>query len=318
MVDSAEAPPRVLVVGAGAIGAFYGGQLARAGAQVSVVSRADFEAVQSVGYDIRSPLGDFVFRPAQVLRSAADCPVPPDYLLLCVKTVRGLDRAALIRDAVGPHTVIVLIANGIGVEQELADAFPHNELVSVLAYVAVSRTGRGTVQHHALGALAMGNFPRGVTARTERLAGLFRAAGLSCETQDDIAASRWHKCLWNIAFNPISVLGGALDTRAILAPPEGEAFVRRVMQEMCRVAAANGYPMDEQVIEGSIRSTRAMTPYKTSMALDYENGRALEIDPIIGNVVRSARRHGVAVPSLEALHALLCMVQDRAEAPAPG
>jgi 2-dehydropantoate 2-reductase len=83
------------------------------------------------------------------------------------------------------------------------------------------------------------------------------------------------------------------------------------MQEAAAVAAANGYPIAESVIEDTLRSTAEMPAYKTSMAADFEAGRPLEVEPILGNVVRSARMHGVAVPSLESLYALMCMVQAR-------
>lgn len=316
MTTEPQRPAEILVVGAGAIGAFYGGLLARAGATVSVVCRSEHEAVAARGFDIRSPLGDFVFRPARVLRSVAEVGRPPDYVLLAVKTVRGLDRAALVREAVGPETTIALIGNGIGIEQELATAFASNELISVLAFVAVSRTGEAAIRHHALGSLAMGNYPSGVSAATRRLAELFVRGGIACDARPDVTASRWLKNLWNIAFNPISVLGGVMDTQAILAPVEGIDLVRRVMQEAAAVAAANGYPIADEAIANAIASTRAMAPYKTSMALDHEAGRPMEVDPILGNVVRSARAHGVAVPALETLYGLLRMVQTRDESAA--
>lgn len=310
--DRLGAAPSVLVVGAGAIGVLYGGLLARAGARVSVVSRSEAEQVRRDGYEVRSPLGDFRFQPAQVLQDVAEAAgAPPDYLLLSVKTVRSLDRAALIRPAVGPATTLVLIANGIGVEQEIADAFAGHELISVLAYVAASRTGPGQIQHHALGALAMGDFPRGSSPRVAQLAALLRSSGITVTDTENIQASRWHKNLWNIAFNPISVLGGTLDTRSILAPAEGEALVRRVMEEMRAVAGACGYPLPPEAVEENIRSTRAMAPYRTSMALDHAHGREMEVEPIIGNVVRLAQAHGVAVPALQTLYALLRMVQER-------
>ena len=135
--------PRLLIVGAGAVGALFGSALARQGAKVSVVCRSDYETVARDGYDIRSPLlGDHQFRPHAVLREVADCRTPPDYLLLTVKVLPGFDRAALIRPAVGPQTVIVLIENGIDIEQEIALAFPNNELLSSLAFVAVGRAGQ--------------------------------------------------------------------------------------------------------------------------------------------------------------------------------
>jgi len=310
-----EPSARVLVLGAGAIGALYGGMLARAGARVEVVCRTGHDAVRERGIQIRSASwGDGVFHPVQVLRDTAQVAQPPDFLLVALKAVRGVDRVALMRPAVGPSTVIVLVGNGIGIEHEIAQAFPANELVSTLAFVAVSRAGPAEVRHHALGRLAMGCYPRGISPAVERLASLFSAAGVPCEAQADIAASRWLKNLWNIAFNPISVLGGAMDTRAILAPPAGRAFVRRVMLEAAAVSAAHGHPIAEAVIDETIRSTAEQAPYKTSMAVDHEAGRHLEIEPILGNVVRAARAHGVPVPNLEALDALMRMVEAR---PAP-
>ena len=93
----------ILIVGAGAVGALFGSALARQGAQVSVVCRSDFAVVQRDGYDILSPsLGDHRFRPHAVYREVGDCKTPPDYLILTVKVLAGVDRAALIRPAVGP------------------------------------------------------------------------------------------------------------------------------------------------------------------------------------------------------------------------
>lgn len=91
--------------------------------------------------------------------------------------------------------------------------------------------------------------------------------------QADITASRWLKNLWNVAFNPISVLGGALDTRATPGPPAGTALIRRVMQEAATVAAANGYPLGESVIEDALRGTAQMPANKTSTAADFEAAR---------------------------------------------
>src|SRR5262245_47273602 len=102
--------PSILIVGAGAVGALFGSALARAGAQVAVVVRSDYEAVKRDGYDIKSPmLGNHRFRPHTVYRDVAACTEPPDYLILTTKVLAHVDRAALIRPAVGPRTVIVLI-----------------------------------------------------------------------------------------------------------------------------------------------------------------------------------------------------------------
>lgn len=303
--------PRILIIGAGAIGALYGSVLQSAGADVSVVCRGEFDTVKASGFAIESKrLGDRSFIPAQTIRSAADYKGgPPDYAIVCVKVVEGTDRAALIRDAVGPQTSIVLIENGVEIEGEIAEAFPDNELVSALAFVQVSRVGPGKVKHYAFGDLSFGNYPSGVTEATKRFAALLQAGGIKCSLTEDVVTGRWQKCLWNAVFNPISVMGGVLDTGHILGTPEGEALVRRAMLEVCAVAAATGHPLEERLVDQFIEGTRKAPPYKTSMALDYENGRPMETEVILGNAVRAGRRENVAIPSLEALYALMKMME---------
>jgi 2-dehydropantoate 2-reductase len=304
------AAPSILIVGAGAIGALFGSALARQGARVSVVCRSDYETVKNSGYDIRSVLlGNHRFVPAGVHREVAECADPPDYLILTTKVLAGADRAALIRPAVGPHTVLLLIQNGVDIENEIAAAFPGNELLSSLAFIGVGRAGAGEVNHQALGSLIMGRYPSGTTSAATRIAALFEASGVGCKLTEDIVTARWQKAVWNATFNPISILGGVLDTAAMLKTPADEAFVRKAMREVCDVAAASGHPLPaNKLIDQLIAGTRAMPAYKTSMALDYENGRPMEIEAILGNTVRAARKTGAATPTLDAIYALAQMV----------
>jgi 2-dehydropantoate 2-reductase len=269
-----NASPTILVVGAGAIGAFYGSALARQGACVSVVCRSDYEAVKREGYDVRSALlGDHNFRPHAVFCDVAECRTPPDYLLLTSKVLAETDRAGLIRPAVGPKTVIVLIQNGVDIEPPIASAFPDNELLSSLAYIGVGRTGPGKVHHQSLGSLALGRYPSGITPAAQRLAALFEASKVGCRLAEDIVGVRWQKAVWNATFNPISIMGGVLDTDMMLKTPEDEALARRAMTEICTVAAADGHPLPPKLVDQMIATTRGMPAYKTSMALDYEHGR---------------------------------------------
>nr|WP_298727140.1 2-dehydropantoate 2-reductase [uncultured Steroidobacter sp.] len=300
----------ILIVGAGAVGALFGSALARQGAQVAVVCRSDYDVVSREGYDIVSPLlGNHRFRPHAVFREVAECKTPPDYLVLTVKVLEGVDRAALIRPAVGPRTVIVLIENGVDIEAEIAAAFPENEILSGLALVGVGRSGPGQVNHQSLGQLNLGRYPNGSSPAAEHLAALFNGGGIGCRLTDNVVGARWQKAVWNATFNPISITGGTLDTAIMLGTPESTAFIQRAMEEVCAVAAAAGYPMPPKLIEQLIGSTRAIPPYHTSMAQDYRNGRPMEIEAILGNTVRAARRHGVGTPILETLYALAKMIE---------
>lgn len=303
--------PRILVVGAGAIGGFYGGKLAQAGGRVSVVSRSDYEAVKAEGIRATSILGDFSFSPEKVLRHAGEYGETPDYILVGIKVVPEADTVELIRPVVGPETVIVLIQNGVEIEQPIAHAFPQNEIVSGLAFIGVSRIAPGRIHHQAYGRLTLGRYPAGRSDRAEKLAQLLESSGIPCELTLNVVAARWQKLVWNAPFNPISVLGGGLDTSTMLESPEVARLIRRVMEEVCLIAKATGHELPSSVIDQNIEGTRAIDPYKTSMLLDFEAGRPVEVEAILGNAVRAARREGVAVPHMESLYALLLMADQK-------
>lgn len=294
---------KVLVIGTGAIGSFYGALLARQGVEVSVVARTDYAHVKRQGIQIRTDNDLYHFQPHHVLRSAAELNEKPDYVLLCVKVVEGIDRVGLLKGAVGPNTAIVLIANGIDIESEIAEAFPNNELISGLAFVCVTRTAPGQIWHQAYGRLALGNYPRGLSAKTRTLCALYEQTGIACVATDNIVTGRWQKCVWNAAFNPLSVLSGGLTTSDILATQE--ALCRALMEEVVALARADGHPLPDNSVEVNLLSTYKMPPYKTSMLLDYEAGRPMETEAILGNAVRRGRQLGVLIPHLETVYALM-------------
>jgi 2-dehydropantoate 2-reductase len=258
---------------------------------------------------IRSPiLGNTTFKPAAVFRSVAEAPAP-DYLLLSTKVLPDLDRAALIRPAVGPQTIIVLLQNGLDIEAQVAERYPDHELLSCIAFIAVARTAAGEIHHQSAGSLTLGSYPRGATPAAQRLAAVFEEGGVKCRVVEDIQTARWQKTLWNAAFNPLSILGSTLDTATLLGDPESEQLVRALMREVANIAQAAGHPLPANLIDQLIASTRAMPPYKTSMALDLERHRPTEIEAILGNAIRTARRLAVDVPRLEMLYTLARTVE---------
>ncbi len=295
---------KVLIVGAGAIGAFYGALLAKVGADVAVVCRSDYELVKEHGFQINShDLGSWQFTPSQVLKKASEYQGKADYVILCTKMIEGLDRISLIADAVNERSSIVFIQNGVDTEQELIDAFPHNEVVSGLAFICSNRLQPGVISHLAYGKLSLGNLPGGVSEKTRHLINLFQRSGIECIGMEDIITGRWIKCIWNAPFNPLSVLSGGLATEAILK--NQEELVRSIMQEVFEIASATGHPLPEDIIETNIANTYTMPPYKTSMLLDFESNKAMETEVILGNTVRTAERHKVACPPLKTLYALM-------------
>lgn len=307
--------PRVLILGAGAIGGFYGQALALAGADVSVVCRSEYDIVKTSGYQILSESrGDSIFQPSQVLKSASDYQGgPPDYLIVTLKITKGIDRVSLMKSVVGPSTVIVLIENGVEIEQEIQAAYPKNEIISCLAFIQVSRLAPGIIRHYAYGDLTMGNFPSGVSEQCKLFSSMLGQSNVKAPTTEHVVNARWQKCVWNASFNPVSVLGGPVDTITLLNSPGGEKLIRDLMTEVCEIAQSTGNQMPTELIDRYITATKNAPPYKTSMALDRERGQAMEIEVILGNTVRAGRRAAVQIPKLEALYALMQALEAMTE-----
>jgi 2-dehydropantoate 2-reductase len=312
-----EMPPpeaAILVIGTGAIGGFYGAKLAQAGARVSVVARSDYDKIRSEGIEVESEGGGYCFVPDKVLRRAEDYGSAPDFIIVATKVVAGAETPELIRGAVGPRTAVVLIQNGIDIEERVQRAFADNEVISGLAFIAANRVGPGRILHLDYGRLTLGRYPSGASKKAEFLRDLLESVGVPCVVTEDVVTARWQKLVWNAPFNPISVLAGGVDTKTILDSEEATRLARAVMDEVCRLAAASRHPLAPDVVEQNIQGTRVMKPYKTSMLLDFENGRPMEVEAILGNAVRIARSLDVPIPHLETLYALLKLVDCR---PAP-
>ncbi len=309
--NHSRSQPRILIVGTGAVGGFYGGKLAQSGARVAALCRSDYEVVKTRGIRIKSVYGDFSFTPEKVVRDLSEYGPPPDYILVALKVLPEIDTARIIQDAVGPDTVIVLLQNGIEIEDPVAQAFPENEVISGLAFICVTRTSFGHVEHIDFGRLIIGRFPGGYSDRATELSDRFNNAGVPCDVTEDVVTARWRKLVWNAPFNPISVLGGGVDTRTMVDTPESLRLARQIMNEVCGIAAAAGCPLPNGIVQENIDGTRKMEPYKTSMLVDFEAGRPMEIEAILGNGLKVARRHNVPSPHMESLYALLKLIEKK-------
>ena len=297
---------KVLLVGAGAVGVYFAGRLAAIGNfDVTVAARSDYDKVKVSGYAVKSIHGDFAWHP-NVVKDAADFGGAADYIIITTKALPWVDVPALIRPAVGKHTVLVLIQNGIDGERELMEVFPGNEIISGIAYIGVTRTAPGEILHEGGGRLTLGVYPAGASpALTTLCNGFMAATGVECSATDDIELMRWGKLLWNLAFNPMSVLANGCDTQEMIADPRLESTSFRIMKEVQATARAWGKELSDEQLEHNMQYTRDFPAYKTSMLQDFKNKRPLETEAIVGNVVRRANAQNIPVPTIETIYALL-------------
>jgi len=157
-----------------------------------------------------------------------------------------------------------------------------------------------------------GGIPGEAQPRTETIAELFRSAGIRCQVYDSLVRARWEKLVWNVPFNGLGVAARA-NTEQVLGDEELLEWARGLMQEVLVVAAAaDGVTVPPDYPDKMVANSRTMGPYRSSMQIDYEEGRALEVEAILGEPVRRARRAGVPAPRLQALYAAVRAL-DRAQ-----
>ena len=293
----------VLIIGAGAIGCLYGSKLAEAGLQVSLVSHSIAQASASnpAKIQVDSPWGDAIFTPHAVYSDVQEAK-PADIMIISSKTI---GTPQLIRDTQSVITdqtkAILLLQNGIHIEQAWQVAFPTVTLISGLAFVCCFRLSPLHICHQDYGRLMIGDYPSGISPVTKLLTQSWHQTGVPVIASDKVPYARWKKLLWNAAFNPLSVIKQQT-TQELLSTADGETLSRVIMREVQQLADADGYTLTDADIERNITDTRKMTPYKTSMLLDYENKRPLETESILGNALRFATEKGISVPKIEALY----------------
>ena len=292
---------RILVLGAGATGGYFGGRLADAGADVSFLLRpARAAQMREHGLRIRSPLGDVV-RPVDVLTADELCDAPPfDVVLLSCKAY-DLDSAiAAIAPAVGPHTTVLPILNGLAHYPVLDARFGRERVLGGLCFISAVLADDGAIAHLDKPArLTFGERDSDAPSdRVQALAAACTAAGIDHVASTDIAGEQW------IKYSFLATLAGATcfyrsDIGGIVARDGGLDFITAVHDECLAVAAASGHPVPDKAMAIARASlTQAGSPMKASMLRDLEAGRAIEGEHLIGDLLLRARALSVPTPCL--------------------
>jgi 2-dehydropantoate 2-reductase len=309
---------RYAVVGSGAVGCFYGIRLAHAGARVQFLFRTGADRVAAEGLLLTSPDGDIHLREVAAAGSWAELE-PCHVLLVAVKATANRDVCAALAEhadrLLGSEGAVLLVQNGIGAEPRYARAAGGREVLGGLAFLCSQRTGPTSVAHLDYGALTIAahradDAPAGVTAAMTAIAADLARAATPAILDEDLVRARWRKLMWNVPFNPLSVILAA-STAQIMADPDAVSLVRRVMTEVAGAAAAEGRALPDGLVEDLIAATARMAPYETSMKLDADAGRRLEVDAMLAEPLRRAGRAGVAMPSVAVLHDQLAFLDRR-------
>ena len=291
------------IIGTGAIGGFYGGKLAKAGQEVHFLLHKDYEYVKQNGLQVDSCDGSFHLDGVNAYNDTTAMP-PCDVVLVCLKSINNGMLKTLLPPLLHQRTLVVLIQNGIGVEEDVQRDFPGVQLAAGLAFICSAKTEPGRVNHQCYGSINLANYSCRDEALMAAVVAEFREAGIETGFVEYHEA-RWKKAVWNMPFNGMTVALHA-QTDELLKHPETRQLIRDQMMEVVGASRALGVNgVDEAFVEKMISMTDEMTPYSPSMRLDYDFHRPMEIHYLYTRPIEIAREAGYRMPKLEMLEAEL-------------
>lgn len=296
---------RIAVIGAGGTGGYFGGLLARAGEDVTLIARgAQLTAILAEGLTVRSRrAGDFTI-PITVTGDTTEVG-PVDLVLFCVKTYDAEVAAAHVSPLIGPDTAVLSLLNGVDSVRQLADVVGEQHMLGGVAMVTASVTAPGVITQSAgEGAITLGELNNARTSRVEAIADALNHAGISASIPANIHHAMWQKFAFICAFSGVTALT-RLPIGNVLANPETRDLYLGVATEVEAVTRAVGAPVPPDMVANCLRSAEGWPWARGSMAHDLATGHRMELDALNGTVVRLGRAHNVPTPLNFAVYAAL-------------
>lgn len=298
-------PLKVAVMGAGAVGCYYGGMLARAGHEVVLIARpAHAEAIARDGLRLQTQTFDEQVK----LRASTEASAVRGAVLLlfCVKSTDTESACAQMLPYLSPGALVLTLQNGVDNADRLRSVLPQQQVAAAVVYVATEMAGAGHVRHHGRGELVIEP-----SAASEAVAQALIAAGVPTEISANVRGALWAKLILNCAYNAVS---------AIAQRPYGEAVrgqgvqdvMRDVVAECLAVARAEGVQVPGNVDEAVRRIAETMPTQFSSTAQDLARGKRSEIDYLNGLIVRRGEALGIATPANRVLWALVKLMETKA------
>lgn len=305
---------RYAILGTGALGGFYGARLQRAGLEVHFLLHSDYEHVWQHGLVIESVEGDFTLPQVNAYSDVAKMP-PCDVVVIALKTTQNHLLPQLLPPVVKDDGVVVVLQNGLGVEDQVAQIVGSERVIGGLCFLCSNKVGPGHIHHLDYKEIALGEYtpnyePGGITSRLQQITADFESADIPITLAEDLLLARWQKLVWNIPYNGLSVVLDAT-TDQLMADPHTRNLVEQLMGEVVMGAATAGRTITESIVQKMLEHTVKMKPYRTSMKMDYDACRPLEVETMFGNPLRFAQSAGTNLPQISMLYQQLKFLDAR-------
>ncbi|MGG6297578.1 putative 2-dehydropantoate 2-reductase [Leptolyngbya sp. AN02str] len=314
------APLRYAIIGTGALGGFYGARLQQAGLEVHYLLRSDYEHVRQHGLIIESPDGNFRL-PSVYAHHTPETMPKCDVVVIALKTTQNHVLPKLLPALMDAQNTVLVLQNGLQVEDEVAAIVGADCVIGGLCFLCSNKVGPGHIHHLDYKKITMGVYgangqPIGITPRLRHIAADFEQAGIPIELSDDLVLARWKKLIWNIPFNGLSVVLNAT-TDQMMTHGDTYHLAEELMQEVALGAKTQSRHIPPSFLDDMLEHTANMKPYRTSMKIDYDERRPLEVETMYGNPLRVAAQGGVALPKIAMLYHQLRFLDARNRGVAP-
>ncbi|HMO52775.1 MAG TPA: 2-dehydropantoate 2-reductase [Kiritimatiellia bacterium] len=306
------------IIGAGALGGYYGARLAQAGYEVHLLCHRDGPFIREKGLVVESQGRSVLHVPARAYDRVEDMP-PCDIALVALKTTSNQALPHLLPPALKPDGAVLVMQNGWDVEVDAAAAAPGHPVVGGLCFLCANKVGPGVVRHLDYGDVMLGRHePTDTNGRASAalavVADALQQARIPTQISENLRLARWKKLVWNIPYNGLSVVH-LTTTDVLMADPRLRAEVETLMREVQALARADGHGIEDAFIQKMLDDTLRMTPYKTSMFLDYEAGRPMELEVLYERPLLAGERAGASAPHIRALWETLVAMEKAARVP---
>ncbi len=297
---------KIAILGAGALGCYYGARLVEAGEDVRFIMRSAYDAVKAQGLHVDSVRGDMHLSAPQVFRSSEDCG-PVDLVIVCWKGTANAQLATALPPLLHEGTEVLTFQNGMGNAEAIAALVPPARVFIGLCFVcAMMERGEAVrVQHLEGGDIQFAPLlpTEAGLQRAEAFAELFHRAGIRTRAFMQAEQILWCKLSWNIPFNGLCLAHGGISIRQLFTMPEEVERARAIMEEVCLTAGMRGFPLPLEIVHRQMERTARMGEFIPSSAVDYNLGRPVEYDAIWGSTLARAHEVGAPVPLWEQLAA---------------
>lgn len=300
---------RVVVVGAGAVGGYYGAKLSMAGHEVYFVARGEHLAsIKRDGLVVESFNGDFTVRP-----SGASEHFEPlggvDLVLVCVKRGDTADALGAIAGQVENETVVISLQNGLDADKEMAAVVEPSRIVGGIAFIGSAVSAPGRIRHTARGVVTIGEADGSQSERALKIQKTFEDAGIPCAVSPDIVGAKWDKLMWNVGFNGVCALTRGTVHKVLDHAPTAD-LARSLMEELVGVADELGINVNRSLVDKYIVNTRKGGDVTPSTLQDVMHGKRTEIKYMNGKVCEEGRKTGYPTPYNDAVFALVSALDE--------